>query len=65
MYEYKFVRMEMDKSFFKLTIKPEENYQEIIKSHAQKGWRFKQVFAPATTGHGAPNYFDLIFEKEI
>jgi len=62
MYKYEFVRIEMKIGWLK--IKPKEDYQEIIKSYAQKGWKFKQIFAPSTTGYGSSSYFDLIFEKE-
>jgi len=34
------------------------------QSFFKKGWRFKQIFAPATKGYGAAHYFELIFEKE-
>jgi len=63
MYKYEFVRIEMKSGFFK--IKPKENYHEIISSYAKKGWKFKQIFAPSTTGYGSSSYFELIFEKEI
>ena len=63
MYKYEFVRIEMKFSFFKM--KPDGDYQEIINSYAEKGWRFKQIFAPSTTGHGSSSYFELIFEKEV
>jgi len=61
MYEYKFVRIE---TVF-LTKHPQNEYQDIIISHAKKGWRFKQVFAPVTSSSGLAKIFDLIFEKEI
>jgi len=63
MYKYEFVRVDLKSGFF--TKKPKENYQEIINSYAKKGWRFKQIFAPATKGYGAAYYFELIFEKEV
>ena len=62
MYKYEFVRIELKAGFFR--VKPKSDYQEIIRSYAKKGWRFKQIFAPATTGYGASSYFELIFEKE-
>ena len=63
MYKYEFVKVELRTGFFKS--KPKEDYQEIIKSYAKKGWKFKQIFAPATSGYGASSYFELIFEKEM
>ncbi len=62
MYKYEFVRIELKSGFIKS--KPKEDYQEIIISYAKKGWRFKQIFAPATSGYGSSSYFELIFEKE-
>lgn len=43
--------------------KPRQDYQEVIETHAKEGWRFKQIFAPATKGYGSAAYFELIFEK--
>lgn len=43
--------------------KPKEDYQSIIHTHAEQGWRFVQIFAPATQGYGAAAYFELIFER--
>ena len=63
MYKYEFVRIELKSGLFKT--KPKEDYQDIINSYANKGWRFKQIFAPATSGYGSSSYFELIFEKEI
>lgn len=59
MYAYKFVRI--DVSFWQ---KPQEDYQKVIEEHAQKGWRFVQVFAPGLSSAGNVKYFDLIFESE-
>ncbi|MGB0863675.1 MAG: DUF4177 domain-containing protein [Saprospiraceae bacterium] len=63
MYKYEFVRIEMKASLLKM--KPDGDYQEIINTYAKNGWRFKQIFAPSTTGHGIASYFELIFEKEV
>lgn len=63
MYKYKFVKIELKSGFLKT--RPKENYQEIINSYAKNGWRFKQIFAPSTSGYGSSSYFELIFEKEI
>lgn len=63
MYKYEFVKIELKAGFLK--VKPKEDYQEVINSYARKGWKFKQIFAPATSGYGSSSYFELIFEKEI
>ena len=48
MFEYKFVKIE----FEKISGGPKEDYREVIKSHAEQGWRFVQIFSPgfATSG---------------
>ena len=61
MYEYKFVRVDLQRFF--LERKPVEDYQEIIHDHAGRGWRLVQIFAPGLFGQGKPRYFELIFEK--
>ncbi|WP_413375627.1 DUF4177 domain-containing protein [Alkalihalobacillus sp. 1P02AB] len=59
MFEYKFVKVELSK----WNSTPKENYQEIITEHANDGWRFIQIFAPATSGYGSASYFEIIFER--
>jgi hypothetical protein len=46
---------------------PKEDHHKIIQDYAREGWRFVQVFAPSISviGGGVPNYFELIFEREI
>jgi len=61
LYKYEFVRLET--TFFSKY--PQDKYQGIINSYAEKGWRFKQIFAPVTSGGGRAPYFELIFEKEV
>ena len=63
MYKYEFVKIALKTGLWK--IKPTEDYQDVIDSYAKKGWRFKQIFAPATSGYGSSSYFELIFEKEV
>lgn len=60
-YEYKYVKIELKSAFW--TNKPKQAYHEIIDEHARQGWRFVQIFAPATSGYGSASYFELIFEK--
>ena len=62
MYEYQFVKINLGGIF---TSKPSSNYKEIISSKAKEGWRFVQIFAPATSGYGSASYFELIFEKKV
>lgn len=59
MYEYKFVRIEIEHG----RERPKKDYQAIIYEHAQQGWRLVQIFAP-TYANGAPQYFEIIFERE-
>ena len=60
MYEYKFVRIDLSP----FGRKPKEDHHEIIKKHAKEGWRFVQIFAPATSGYGAANHYEVIFERQ-
>ncbi len=61
MYEYKFVKLK--RTFLAST--PKGDYRGIIAQHAKEGWRFVQIFAPATAGYGSAAYFELIFEKLV
>jgi len=60
MYEYKFVKIALT-----WTDKPREDYHQVIREYAEEGWRFIQIFAPATAGLGSPAFFELIFEKPV
>ena len=62
MYEYKFERLKLKIGFFEM--KPSEDYQAIIREHAEDGWRLLQIFAPVTSAHPNASYFELIFERE-
>jgi hypothetical protein len=42
-----------------------DDYEEIIKDYAERGWRLVQVFAPGIGMNGFARYFDLIFEREV
>lgn len=61
MHEYKFVKVDLTT----WTSKPKEDYQDIIHSHAREGWRFIQIFAPATKAYGSAAYFEIIFERPV
>lgn len=65
MYEYKFTRVKTDRAFL-FERKPEENYYEIIREHANNGWRLVQIFAPTVSviDGGTSSYLEMIFEKE-
>ncbi|WP_336183641.1 DUF4177 domain-containing protein [Bacillus sp. 205(2023)] len=60
MKEYEFVRVELST----MRRRPKEDYQQIIRDYAQKGWKFIQVFAPSIDGYGAAAYFEMIFERD-
>ena len=60
-YDYKFVNVKLKSGWF--TKRLEQDYQQIIDSHAAQGWRFVQIFAPAVHGQGSAGYFETIFEK--
>ena len=63
MYEYQFVKIE----FKKISGNPREDYREVIKEEAKKGWRFIQILSPdlATSGVAVGTYYELIFERPI
>ncbi|WP_430352763.1 DUF4177 domain-containing protein [Viridibacillus arvi] len=46
MYEYKFIQIELKQKILKA--EATEDYREIIREHAEKGWRLVQIFAPGT-----------------
>lgn len=60
MYKYQFVRIELN-----WLNNPKQDYQQIIRDYALEGWKFKQIFAPGTSGSGFASYFEIIFEKEV
>jgi hypothetical protein len=63
MYEYKFVKVELEGTF---TRKPKADYHRLVEKNAEKGWRLVQIFSPAVSasGGGIPDYFELIFERK-
>lgn len=63
MHEYKFVLIDLKQGFLKAEAK--EDYHEIIREHAEQGWRLVQIFAPGTAAVGAAANFELIFEKKL
>lgn len=65
MYEYKFVRVDLEGIPF-LERRPKVDHHRLIEEHAREGWRLVQVFAPAVSvvSGGTPNYFEIIFERE-
>ena len=58
MYEYDFHQIKLS-----FSSKPKEDYHEFIHKKASEGWRLVQVFAPGAGPHGAPEYYEFIFEK--
>jgi hypothetical protein len=63
MYEYKFVKIELEGL---VTRKPEEDYHRVVEKYTEEGWKLIQIFSPSISvgGGGIPNYFELIFERE-
>ncbi|MEC1755122.1 DUF4177 domain-containing protein [Bacillus mojavensis] len=61
MKEYEFVRVELST----MRRRPKEDYQQIIRDYAQRGWKFIQIFAPSIDGYGAAAYFEMIFERDV
>jgi hypothetical protein len=63
MFEYEVVRIDLKAGF--RSMKPKEDYTEIIKRYAKSGYRLVQIFAPPIAGNGWPIYYDLIFERQL
>ena len=65
MYEYKFVRVNLEGILF-FARKPKVDHHRLIEEHAREGWRLVQIFAPAVSvvSGGTPDYFEIIFERE-
>jgi hypothetical protein len=64
MYDYKFVRLEMEKFSF-TELKPKQDYHIIVEEHARQGWRLVQILTPPTGIYGSATHFELIFEKQV
>jgi hypothetical protein len=64
LFEYKFIKVDVSGV---MTRTPKEDYHRIVEQYAKEGWRLVQIFAPSVSvgGGGIPNYFELIFEREI
>ncbi|HSH02064.1 MAG TPA: DUF4177 domain-containing protein [Anaerolineae bacterium] len=63
MYEYEFVRIKTKWHILKQMREPTEDYQKIINTYAQNGYRLVQVLAPPLFSTGHVPYFELIFER--
>jgi hypothetical protein len=62
MYEYDFVKLNV-RGF---RSEPRKDHRTVVKERAKDGWRLVQVFAPGTTmKYGSPDYFELIFERQV
>ena len=59
---YENIRIKLKNGFIEM--KPEQDYQEVIKKYTQEGWRFVQIFAPPIGGQGYAIFYDLIFKRE-
>lgn len=64
MYDYKFVRLELQKFSF-TELKPKQDYHQIVMDYAKEGWRLVQVLTPPTGTYGSATHFELIFEKQL
>jgi hypothetical protein len=62
-YEYKFVRL--GEGIMQVRKAGKDCYQEAIHTHAAKGWRLVQIFAPGVGAYGAAKYYELIFERPV
>lgn len=62
-FEYRFVRL--GEGWVSVKAEAKREYQDVIRKHAQDGWRLVQIFAPGTGGYGAAKYYELIFEKPV
>lgn len=62
-FEYKFVRM--GEGWLSVKNEARESYREEIASHARDGWRLVQIFAPGLGAHGAPKFYELVFERPV
>ncbi|OXS64691.1 DUF4177 domain-containing protein [Priestia filamentosa] len=61
MYTYEYVKVEVNR----WKGKPKEDYKEIIDEYANRGWKLIQIFAPAISGYGSADHFEIIFEKKL
>ncbi len=62
-YEYKFVRL--GEGWFGVRREGREDYREVVRSHAQDGWRLVQIFAPSIGGYGHAKFFEVVLEREL
>lgn len=60
MNRYEKVRLDLESSIRK--VQPSKPFSDIIDEYAQKGFRFKHIFAP-TGRNGTPKFYDIIFER--
>lgn len=65
-YEYTFVRLGeyWGSAIFGPRDRFRNAYQEVVRHHAEHGWRLVQIFAPGVAAFGAARYYELIFERE-
>ena len=62
-YEYEIVRHGEGIMYVKKAAR--NNYEEIIKDYASRGWRLVTIVTPGVGAYGATKYFDLVFERRI
>ncbi len=61
MLQYKFIRIDIN--FW--TGRPDLDYRQVIRDHAEQGWRFVQIFAPMKSGQMSHRYYEIILEKPV
>jgi len=62
-YQYKFVRLR--RGYFGGGGEAEGDYRRVIQEHARDGWRLVQLFAPAVSGSGKAQFYEVILEREV
>lgn len=62
-FEYEFVRL--GEGWLGVRRAARNDYQNVVRDYARRGWRFVQVFAPGIGAYGAAKYFELIFERPV
>jgi len=62
-YEYKFVRL--GEGWLGVRKEGRTNYKDVVRAHAQDGWRLVQIFAPAIGGYGMSKYYEVVLERPV
>ena len=67
MFEYKFIKHPIKKlkTNSKTTDETVRQIQEIIRIHAEDGWRFVQIFSPVGEGLISVKHYEIILERQL